>query len=97
MGFSNGANIAVALLLRHPRLVRAAIPFAPMVPLEEPAVSPTAHQREIRVPGRVEQRLRGGGLDHFLVDCEARSQQSSGLVDRLAELVLGTLVRVVIG
>lgn len=36
VGFSNGANIAATLLLRHPRLLRAAVLFAPMVPLDEP-------------------------------------------------------------
>lgn len=36
-GFSNGANIAAAVLLRHPGVFRAATLFAPMVPLEDPA------------------------------------------------------------
>lgn len=36
VGFSNGANIAATLLLRHPRLLRAAVLFAPMVPLDDP-------------------------------------------------------------
>jgi phospholipase/carboxylesterase len=33
-GFSNGANIAAAVLLRRPEVFRAAALFAPMVPLE---------------------------------------------------------------
>jgi phospholipase/carboxylesterase len=33
-GFSNGANVAAAVLLRRPELFRAALLFAPMVPLE---------------------------------------------------------------
>jgi phospholipase/carboxylesterase len=36
VGFSNGANIAAALLLLHPRLLRAAVLLAPMVPLADP-------------------------------------------------------------
>ncbi|HYZ35739.1 MAG TPA: hypothetical protein VE673_03305 [Pseudonocardiaceae bacterium] len=36
MGFSNGANIAATLLLRHPRLLRGAALFAPMVTLDDP-------------------------------------------------------------
>jgi phospholipase/carboxylesterase len=36
VGFSNGANIAATLLLRHPRLLRAAVLFAPMAPLNDP-------------------------------------------------------------
>ncbi|MGH7679237.1 MAG: VOC family protein [Gemmatimonadaceae bacterium] len=34
VGFSNGANIAGSLLLRHPQLVRRAILLSPMVPFE---------------------------------------------------------------
>ena len=36
VGFSNGANIASALLLRHPGLLRGAALFAAMVPYAEP-------------------------------------------------------------
>lgn len=36
VGFSNGANIAASLLLRHPDLLRAALLFAAMVPLPDP-------------------------------------------------------------
>lgn len=39
VGFSNGANIASAMLLRHPRLLRAALLIAAMVPYASP---PTA-------------------------------------------------------
>jgi phospholipase/carboxylesterase len=36
VGFSNGANIAATLLLRHPQLLRGAVLFAPMVTLTDP-------------------------------------------------------------
>ncbi len=36
VGFSNGANIAASLLLLHPRLLRGAILFRPMVPFVPP-------------------------------------------------------------
>jgi phospholipase/carboxylesterase len=36
VGFSNGANIAATLLLRHPHLLRGAVLFAPMVTLADP-------------------------------------------------------------
>ena len=36
VGFSNGANIAATLLLRHPQLLRGAVLFAPMVTLNDP-------------------------------------------------------------
>ncbi len=35
-GFSNGANIAASMLLLHPGVLRAAVLFSPMVPLEPP-------------------------------------------------------------
>src|SRR5881394_3555931 len=37
VGFSNGANIAVSLLLRHPGVLRAAVLLRPMVPFEPAA------------------------------------------------------------
>lgn len=36
VGFSNGANIAATLLLRHPQLLRGAVLFAPMGTLNDP-------------------------------------------------------------
>lgn len=36
-GFSNGANIAASLLLLRPGVLRAAILFSPMVPLDPPS------------------------------------------------------------
>jgi phospholipase/carboxylesterase len=36
LGFSNGANIAASLLLRHPGLLRGAVLLRPMVPYREP-------------------------------------------------------------
>jgi phospholipase/carboxylesterase len=37
VGFSNGANIATSVLLRHPGLLRGAVLLAPMVPFEPDA------------------------------------------------------------
>lgn len=34
VGFSNGANIAASTLLRHPKVLRAAVLFRPMIPYE---------------------------------------------------------------
>ena len=39
VGFSNGANIAATLLLRHPHLLRAGVLFAPMVTLNDPPMA----------------------------------------------------------
>ena len=38
VGFSNGANIAAAMLLLHPDVLRAAVLFRAMVPLEPPTM-----------------------------------------------------------
>ena len=38
VGFSNGANIAASLLLRHPGVLRGAVLLSPMVPFEPDAV-----------------------------------------------------------
>jgi predicted esterase len=45
VGFSNGANIAASVLLRHPGLLRGAVLLSPMVPFEPdplPALAGTA-------------------------------------------------------
>ena len=38
VGFSNGANIAAAMLLLHPEVLRAAVLFRAMVPLKPPTM-----------------------------------------------------------
>lgn len=38
VGFSNGANIAASLLLRHPGTLRGAVLFSPMLPFEPDAL-----------------------------------------------------------
>jgi predicted esterase len=40
VGFSNGANVAAALLLRHPGLLRGAVLLRPMLPLPAPDQAP---------------------------------------------------------
>jgi phospholipase/carboxylesterase len=46
LGFSNGANIAAALLLLHPGVLSGAVLIRPMVPLREP---PAADLRDLPV------------------------------------------------
>ncbi|MBR0667866.1 alpha/beta hydrolase [Roseomonas hellenica] len=46
LGFSNGANMAAALLLLHPRLLDAAVLLRPMVPLV-PATLPDLTGRQV--------------------------------------------------
>lgn len=38
VGFSNGANIAISLLLRHPELLHGAVLLSPMLPYEPPSL-----------------------------------------------------------
>jgi len=73
VGFSNGANIAVSLLLRHPSLLRAAALLRPMLPYE-PANPPRLDAVDVLVAAgshdpysppqqsaRLVQLLRDGG------------------------------------
>ena len=75
VGYSNGANIAVSLLLRRPGLLRAAVLLRPLLPFEPdapPALTGTdvfvaAGARDPYVPvdrsERLVQVLRSGGAD----------------------------------
>ncbi|MGH2914408.1 MAG: alpha/beta hydrolase [Solirubrobacteraceae bacterium] len=65
VGLSNGANIAVSLLLRHPGLLRGAVLLRPMLPYEpeqRPALAGTAvliaaGERDPYSPARQSERL----------------------------------------
>jgi glyoxalase family protein len=75
VGFSNGANIAGSLLLRHPGLVRFAVLLSPMVPFEPDATPDLtgtavfigAGRADSMVPAaqteRLDQLLRAAGSD----------------------------------
>jgi phospholipase/carboxylesterase len=52
VGFSNGANIASAMLLRRPRALAAAVLFAAMVPFREPPAADLTGKRVAVVNGR---------------------------------------------
>lgn len=54
MGFSNGANIAATLLLRHPQLLRAAVLFAPTVTLNDPPMVDLSAVGVFLAAGRVD-------------------------------------------
>lgn len=53
-GFSNGANIAAATLLLRPRSLRAALLFAPMLPLEPDRLEDLAHVAVFVSAGRAD-------------------------------------------
>jgi phospholipase/carboxylesterase len=46
VGYSNGANIAASVLLRHPRVLAGAMVFRPMVPFE-PTTTPDLHHTRV--------------------------------------------------
>jgi phospholipase/carboxylesterase len=52
VGFSNGANVASALLLRRPRALSAAVLLAAMVPFADPPDSDLAGKRVLVANGR---------------------------------------------
>ena len=54
VGFSNGANIAAALLLLHPVVLRGALLFSSMLPLRPPALPDLSHAGVYMAQGRVD-------------------------------------------
>jgi phospholipase/carboxylesterase len=54
VGFSNGANVAASLLLRHPGLLAGAILLRAMVPFEPPAPVDLAGTRVFLAAGRAD-------------------------------------------
>lgn len=52
VGFSNGANIAAALLLLHPRVLRGAALFSAMLPLRPPTAPDLSHAGVYMSAGR---------------------------------------------
>lgn len=54
LGFSNGANIAAALLLLHPRVLRGALLFSSMLPLRPDTPPDLAHAGVYMSSGRVD-------------------------------------------
>lgn len=75
LGFSNGANIAAALMLLHPDVLAEAVLLRPMVPLVPPALPDLAGRRVLAlngmadpiatpaIAGRIAALLREAGAD----------------------------------
>lgn len=53
-GFSNGANMAAALLLLHPRVLQGAALFSAMLPLRPPTIPDLSHAAVYMSSGRVD-------------------------------------------
>lgn len=83
LGYSNGANIAAALMLLHPRTLAGGVLLRPVLPLEPPAVPALDGVSALLAAGRddpyapherveaLAERLRAGGADVELAWREA--------------------------
>jgi phospholipase/carboxylesterase len=101
VGFSNGANIASALLLRHPKLLRGAVLLAAMVPYAAPPevdldglpVIVSNGDRDPMIPRRqtvrLESQLRGRGALLTDLPHPGGHQIDPTVLTRTAELLRG--------
>jgi phospholipase/carboxylesterase len=101
VGFSNGANIAASLLLLRPRLLKGAVLFRAMVPLEpdqRPALTGTPvllseGRFDPLVPQsnaeRLAELLRAGGANVTLNWWDAGHELARGEVERATEWLQG--------
>jgi phospholipase/carboxylesterase len=105
VGFSNGANIASAMLLRHPDLLRGALLMAAMVPYTSPpdvdlAGLPVLVSNGARDPMisyaqtmQLEQQLRERGADVTDLSHSGGHQLDRGALDRAAAILRNLEVR----
>jgi len=71
VGFSNGANIAAALLLLRPEILASAVLFRPMVPVE-PATTPNLRGTKVLI----------GAARHDSIATPAETERLRGLLER---------------
>jgi len=71
VGFSNGANIAAALLLLRPEILASAVLFRPMVPVE-PATTPNLRGTKVLI----------GAARHDSIATPAETGRLRGLLER---------------
>jgi len=71
VGFSNGANIAAALLLLRPEILAGAVLFRPMVPVE-PATTPNLRGTKVLI----------GAARHDSIATPAETERLRGLLER---------------
>jgi phospholipase/carboxylesterase len=73
VGFSNGANIALALALLHPEAVRRAIAFSGMYPLgERSSPSVLTDTRVLALNGDSDPMAPGASVDRLAAELEGR-------------------------
>ncbi len=101
VGFSNGANIASAMLLRHPQLLRGALLVAAMVPYTNPPVADLAGlevlvsngERDQMIPAamtaELERQLRERGAVVTDLGHRGGHQLDPASLRQAAELVAG--------
>ncbi len=64
LGFSNGANIAISLLLRHPQVLAGAVLLRPMLPFD-PAPLPDLGGKPVLIrAGRLDPLVGAAGVEH---------------------------------
>jgi phospholipase/carboxylesterase len=101
VGFSNGANIASALLLRRPDALAAAVLLAAMVPFREPPAADLAGKRVAVVNGRrdpiataehtvaLTELLRARGAEVTVIPHDGGHTVDARTLPRLARFVRG--------
>jgi predicted esterase len=67
VGFSNGANIAASLLLRHPGVLRRAVLFSPMMPFEPKGIPDVAGTSVFIGAGRTDSIIPPSKVDRLAV------------------------------
>jgi phospholipase/carboxylesterase len=72
IGFSNGANVASALLMRHPEALRAAVLLAAMVPFADPPAVDLTGKRVLLANGRLDPMATAAHTDGLVTQLHAR-------------------------
>src|SRR3954470_18241280 len=72
IGFSNGANVASALLMRHPEALRAAVLLAAMVPFADPPAVDLTGKRVLLANGRRDPMATAAHTDGLVTQLQAR-------------------------
>jgi phospholipase/carboxylesterase len=72
IGFSNGANVASALLMRHPEALQAAVLLAAMVPFADPPAVDLTGKRVLLANGRRDPMATAAHTDGLVTQLRAR-------------------------
>jgi phospholipase/carboxylesterase len=75
IGFSNGANVASALLMRHPEALRAAVLLAAMVPFADPPAVDRTGKRVLLANGIQDPMATAAHTDGLVTQLRARGAE----------------------